>query len=271
MRRITKTVAVLAAAAVVVVGVSLFSLYEAYQQVPAFYHEALAIDDAAQGPARDAFVAQATALASDLHRQGRWHTLFTAEQINAWLALELTSNYPDLLPLEWRDPRISLRAKEACLACRYTSGDMSTVLSLTLDASLSEPNVLALRIRSARAGALPVPLAKVLDSISHAAHELNLRLEWRRLDGDPVALISFPSAGPGASDHVNLEALELRDGELFVSGTIGPVPSNGIPDEKTPAGSPTAANDQAPDTSPAAVADPDQPLVGAAEKETRQK
>ncbi len=271
MRRITKTVAVLAAAAVVVVGVSLFSLYEAYQQVPAFYHEALAIDDAAQGPARDAFVAQATALASDLHRQGRWHTLFTAEQINAWLALELTSNYPDLLPLE--------SARPANFAPREGSVPRLPLHERRhVDGSLADARRVLERTERAgpahsqrRAGALPVPLAKVLDSISHAAHELNLRLEWRRLDGDPVALISFPSAGPGASDHVNLEALELRDGELFVSGTIGPVPSNGIPDEKTPAGSPTAANDQAPDTSPAAVADPDQPLVGAAEKETRQK
>ena len=38
-------------------------------------------------------------------------------------------------------------------------------LSLTIDAYLHEPNVLALRIRRARAGALPVPLAQVLDGM----------------------------------------------------------------------------------------------------------
>ncbi len=271
MRRITKIVAVGAVLAAVIVGVSLFSLYEAYQQIPEFYHEALAKDDVSQEPARDAFVAQATALASDLRRAGHWHTLFTAEQINAWLALELKTNYPELLPDEWRDPRISLREKEARIACRYINGELSTVLSLTLEAYLSEPNVLALRIRSARAGALPVPLAKVLESISHAARELHLRLEWRKLEGDPVALISFPSPGRPASEQVNLEALELRDGELFVSGTIGPAPSIRIPGEKPPAGAPTASNDKPADTSPDEAAEPDQPLVGSAEKETRQK
>ena len=123
-----------------------------------------------QQEARDQFVVQATALASDLHRPGHWQSLFTADQINAWLALELATNYPDLLPDELqRSASFDPRPNEATIACRYESGDMAAVLSLTVDAYLHEPNVLALRIRRARAGALPVPLAQVLDSISHAA------------------------------------------------------------------------------------------------------
>ena len=248
MPKALKIVAILAATVAVVTGVSLFSIYEASQQVPEFYREAVSLHPEDQQPARDEFMAHAAALASDLHRGGPWQTLFTTDQINAWLALELATNYPELLPEDLCDPRISISDKEATIACRYRNGEMSAVLSLTVDVHLQEPNVLAVRIRKARAGALPVPLAQVLDGISHAARELNLRLEWRKTHGDPVALISFPAPREGHSESLHLRAIELRDGELFASGTIGP-------------GDDATANK-------AAAA---QPVVGAAEKDTRQK
>ena len=285
MRRILKLVAILAAIVVVVAGVSLFSIYEASQQVPEFYREAIAVEPAGQQPARDAFVAQATALASDLHRAGHWQTLFTADQINAWLALELEPHYPGLLPEGLRDPRIMIGDKLATVACRITRGDMSAVLSISVEVSLPEPNVMALRIRSVRAGAVPVPLAQVLDAISHAARALNLRLEWRKAHGDPVALVTFPRPGANSSEPLSLQAVELRDGELFVSGTIGVQPSIAKADKKSdsppPAVAPAAAEPVAGETTTEAstsaetadAAEPadDQPVVGAAEKETRQK
>jgi hypothetical protein len=259
VRRTIHIAAVLTAVVLLTVGVSLFSIYEATQSVPQFYHDAVSREPEEQTEARDQFVAQATALASDLHASGRWQTLFTADQINAWLALELASNYPDLLPAEMRDPRVSIHEHEITVACRYESGDMAAVLSLTLDAYLHEPNVLALRIRRARAGALPVPLAHVLDGIAHAARELNLRLEWRKTQGDPVALIHFTGKRGDELASFNLQTIELRDGELLVAGT-----NRGRPG-RTP-DAPRA------EQTPTAQATPgDQPIVGSAEKETRQK
>jgi hypothetical protein len=260
VRKVSKIVAVLAGVITIVTGVSLFSIYKASQHVPEFYREALGVDSEIQEPARDEFVAQATALASDLHRRGQWQTVFTADQINAWLALELATNYPDLLPTDLQDPRISIREQEATIACRYQTGQVSTVLSLTVDVYLHEPNVLALRIRRARAGALPVPLAQVLDGISHAARELNLRLEWRKTQGDPVALITFAPPRSSHGNALTLQTVELRDGELFVSGTIGP---EGSAPESRPRDVPTARHD-------GPVGDA-HPVVGSAEKETRHK
>jgi hypothetical protein len=263
MRKASKIVAILAAVGVLTFGVSLFSIYEASRLVPEFYHEAISRDPIEQQEARDQFVVQATALASDLHRSGHWQSLFTADQINAWLALELATHYPDLLPDELRDPRISIRDREATIACRYESGGMAAVLSLTVDAYLHEPNVLALRIRRARAGALPVPLAQVLDSISHAARELKLRLEWRKIQGDPVALITFDKKGGEAFEGLNLEAVELREDELFVSGTNGaehPSESHEPPArERTP----TATHEEGSDET--------QSVLGSAQKPTRQE
>jgi hypothetical protein len=262
MRRALKIVAILSAVVVVTIGVSLFSIYEASQLVPEFYHEAISRDLQQQVESRDQFVVRATALASDLHQSDRWQSLFTAEQINAWLSLELASHYPDLLPEEMRDPRVSIRDKEVTIACRYESGGMAAVLSLTIDAYLQEPNVLALRIRRARAGALPVPLAQVLDGMTQAARELKLRLEWRKIQGDPVALIHFGSRRDESFEGLNLQTIELRDGELFVSGSGNSTKSEGSPLKPADDGSPTVDAESSPE---------DQPVLGVAEKETRQK
>jgi hypothetical protein len=197
-----------------------------------------------------------------LSGEGHWHSLFTAEQINAWLAIELVKHYPELLPPELREPRITIHANEATIGCRYHSGDLEAVLSLTVEAYLQEANVVALRIRQARAGALPIPLAQILDSISYAARHLNLELEWRRAHGDPVALITLPQPSDARSAGLRLETLELREGELFVAGTSGHPRPDASPIVAEPLLVPTAQNE--PDGG-------DQPLVGSAEKDTRHK
>ena len=261
MRRVVKIASIVAAVAIVAGGTLAFLAYRASQLVPEFYRVALEEPPQGQSDARDAFVAQATALVSDLNSEGHWQSLFTAEQINAWLALELAASYPDILPLTLHDPRVSLGKKEATIGCRYQNGDVGAVLSLSFDAYLQEPTVVALRIRRARAGSLPVPLAQVLDSISHAARALNLRLEWRKSHGDPVALITLPQPRDARRSTMRLETLELRDGELFVSGTVGKVKTDASPVVPEPLRVPTANSEST----------LDQPLVGSAEKQTRQK
>ncbi len=257
MRNALKILAILAVVGLLVGGVSLFSVYEATQQVPEFYRTALARAAEDQHADRDEFVAQAMALASDLRRSGHWQTLFTDAQVNAWLALELVNNYPELLPVDLHDPRVTIQDKEVTIACRYTNGGVTSILSLTLDVFVKDPHVLALRVRHARAGAVPVPLARVLDAISHTAAQLNLRLEWRKAHGDPVALITFPKPRDGQADAIMLHAIELRNGELFASGTIGPGrhgPSASA--GPVPMGDATAGS---------------QSRIGAATKETRQE
>jgi hypothetical protein len=93
------------------------------------------------------------------------------------------------------------------------------VVSLIVEPSLPEPNVLALRIRKARAGMLPVPLGKILDRISQAARKTGLRLQWRQAGGDPVVFISIP---PPQNQHdrlVQIETLRLGKGEIYLAGT----------------------------------------------------
>jgi hypothetical protein len=258
MSKTFKIVGILAIVSLVGASVALVALYEASRQVPEFYRLAVDRGESEQRDARDQFVAQATALAGDLNHAGRWQTLFSADQINAWFALELKTNFPELLPGDLLEPRISIQQHEATVACRYQRGDVSAVLSLTIDVYLTESNVLALRIRRARAGALPVPLAQVLDGISHAARQLNLHLEWRKTHGDPVALITFAKPRTGKSDRLTIETIELRDGELYVAGCVGP-------------GETAHVAHEAPSSDDVRAADGDHPLVGEVSKHTRQE
>ena len=84
---------------------------------------------------------------------------------------------------------------------------------------MAEPDVLALRIRHARAGALPLPLGEVLDRISREARRRQFRLQWKQKQGDPVALVPLELRS-GKDDRVlRVEAVELRQDEVYVSGT----------------------------------------------------
>ena len=98
---------------------------------------------------------------------------------------------------------------------------MNTVASATFEIYLAEPDVLALRIDNVRAGVLPMPMKAIVDGVAQVAERLNLRVQWRQVKGDPVALITLPAAHDETSVY-KLDALELREGELYIAGRTEP-------------------------------------------------
>ena len=100
-----------------------------------------------------------------------------------------------------------------------------------------------------------MPLAQVLDGISHAARQLNLHLEWRKTHGDPVARGRLCQTAPGKPDGLTIETIELRDGELYASGCVGPGETAHVAHR-----APSSDDDRAAD---------DHPLVGEVTKDTR--
>jgi hypothetical protein len=75
-----------------------------------------------------------------------------------------------------------------------------------------------MRIRGARAGSVPLPLARILDGIARGAAELDLRLEWLQTDGDPVALIRLPSPQDKDDRQIIIETIELGEGKVYLAG-----------------------------------------------------
>jgi hypothetical protein len=215
----------------IVVGVVLVLLagagiwfWLAVRHVPHFYVDALAVDPVEQQQASDKMVRRTAALSNDARKEGHWDAVFTADQINGWLAVDREQNHPQLIPNAFHDPRVAIHDGQLIVGCRYESGQMDTVLSLTADVYLQSPNVLALRIQRARAGAVPLPLKDVTSQLVAACENLGCKVELREVGADPLLLLTLPLPTNSAHDGtIRVETVELREAELHIAGqTVRP-------------------------------------------------
>ena len=131
-------------------------------------------------------------------------------------------NHGQALPKEVQQPRVAIRPEGAKIGWRWNGDDLSTVFSLDVQLGLTEPNVLALTIRGARAGTVPLPLGQVFDTVTTAAQEMNLQMQWKKSGGNPVALVTIPAPDSEDKKLIVVETLELREGSIYLSGRTVP-------------------------------------------------
>ncbi len=213
-------------------AVVLFFLYRASQREPQFYQEALALEPEEQAEAGDELEKSVLDLRNEVREEGRWEAVFTNEQINGWLAADLPTKFPNTLPKGVSDPRISISKDLAQIACRYQSRRFSSVVSIGLTVQMAEdPNVVALRLRYIRAGALPLPtVEKWKEKFEQAATDAGVPLRWETIDGDDVALVKLnPQHKDFVGKRLVLETIELRDGEIWLAGRTEPESSTATP------------------------------------------
>jgi hypothetical protein len=196
-----------------------YALYRAAQRVPIFYTDELAVAPATQEKDSDRMLQQATTFYSDLQRACRWQQTFEAKTINAWLAVDLPRNFPDSLPPGIRDPRVHIGPEGMTLACRLDRFGLSGVITLEVSAHVESTDVISLRIHKARLGAIPWSLDQVLKAVSNVARQSNVRIQWRQIDGDPVALITLAAASSGRGSVIHIDTIQLNEGELYLAGT----------------------------------------------------
>lgn len=209
---------VLVAAALPLVAAAILAVaYCGWRHEPAFYRAALVADADRQKRASNELLEQASALVNDVRRQGDWQALFTAEQVNGWLAVDLPKNHPNLLPPEIAEPRVALENGRIRIACRQGAGRFGSVMALEIEPYLVRSNELAVRICGARAGWVPLPLGPILKQVAQAALEADLPLRWDQAGGDPVAVITLSTR---RSDRkiLSVESLEVHAGELYLAG-----------------------------------------------------
>lgn len=225
MRRFLRISGYLGLVLLALASVGTLGLYQASQQVPEFYAQALTIEPAKQAAAGDALEREALELNNQVRQEGQWVARFTAEQINGWLADDMPEKFPRMLPEGVSAPRVAIDEGLAQVACRYDQGGFSTVVVLGIEPYLTEePNVVAVRIRHVRAGQIPIPLGKFIDEISERAARSGLPLTWSELEGDPVALVTVPEQIEELKNRrLKLETIALLPGELLLSGRTEPL------------------------------------------------
>jgi hypothetical protein len=197
---------------------TLGGIYYAARQVRPFYEQALRIEPEVLQRGRRELESRATALYSDARRHGQWHALFTAEQINGWLATQLAENHTRELPTNLRDPRVAIAPNQLTLGFRTRSGGVDTVISVDASVFLTEEGGVAIRLMSVRAGALPLPVLPLADEIAAACKELSLPVRWTRQDNLPVAIVEIHSDPSTDKRQFHIDSIELGDSELYVAG-----------------------------------------------------
>ena len=220
MRRFFRTLFFGCLAIVLIALAAGIYFYRSLQHVPEFYSQALAKPAAEPAKAAYKFEQQVLELRNDVHREGDWQATFTAEEINGWLASDLPVKFPRALPKQVSDPRVAITPEMILVACKYADARFNSVVSIGAKPEMTkEPNVIAIRIKQVRAGALPVPLANFLDQISQHTAKAGVPLRWGEEGGDPVAYITLPM--DQAEFHgktLRVELVELKEGALVVSG-----------------------------------------------------
>lgn len=161
---------------------------------PQFYAEA----EQAAGPEREQdakqFLNRASQLANDVRHQERWEAVFTEEQINAWLAeeyAELASRYATVESAGLEAPRVSLGTGEVLVGITRRGRLLSLVVWAQAQIWVAEPGIVAVRVRELRVGALPLPINQIRELAETVAQRGRATIEWRQMEGDPVALVSL--------------------------------------------------------------------------------
>lgn len=213
MARKVRIAAIGSVTAIALLVACLGGAYYAARQVRPFYEQALRIEPEVLERGSRELESRATALYSDAKQVGRWQALFTAEQINGWLATQLAENADDQLPTNIRDPRVAIARDLLTLGFRTSSGGVETVISVDAAVSLTEQGAVAIRLIAVRAGALPLPVLQLADQLADACQRLKLPVRWTQQDGKPVALVEIQSREP-----VYVDAIQLDEGQLYVAG-----------------------------------------------------
>ena len=193
--------------------------FMAAKHTPRRYRAVAPLDREAAVVASTAMVDRAASLVNEAQRDGEWSAEFTQDEINAWLAVEAPEKHPELFAAGVSDVRMALDEDGVWAACRYEGGPLGdAVYSIQLFPTLLEPNLLAIRIDGAWAGAAPMPLGQLREHLADELGAVGLELSWSRSDGRPLLLARLPAEKDGEGRIRELVALEFASEAIRLLG-----------------------------------------------------
>lgn len=188
------------------------------RQEPAFYAAAEAANDPIEGePRARRMVSKAAAVHAALRRAEPWEAVITAEEVNAWLAIDLPRNHGRLLPEGVAAPRVAFKRQHVLVGARLGNGFASAVAWVDVEVRLRGVNQVGLVVVDARLGGLPLPRGAVVREAARRLHALGLVTDVRRAEDGPLLVVSVP-ATYDAAGRSRLETCGVTDGELLLAG-----------------------------------------------------
>jgi hypothetical protein len=162
------------------------------------------------------FSAQSLQLYNDIRNEPTWEAIFTDQEVNAWLAEDLVTEFADQLPPEVHEPRILFELDRVTLAFELDQGPVKSVVWVVARPRVRQPNVLELTLEKIRAGVLPVPADRVIDRIIEYAGEHDIKIERQDVDNVPVVTVRYTPHSE--REDVLLEQVQIRDGQIRLAG-----------------------------------------------------
>lgn len=195
------------------------ALWASLTHTPDFYRPLVALPREGLEREAKAFVQQSLQLRNDIANEPNWEAVFNQNEVNAWLAEDLVRHFADQLPPEVHDPRIVFESDRVTLAFGLDQGPVRSVIWVVARPSVPEDNVVSLTLEKIRAGALPVPPERIIETLTQQARKNGLDLVWSK-DGElPVATIRYKAARN--RNDVVLERIMIREGQIKLTGRSG--------------------------------------------------
>ena len=183
---------------------------------PAYYRQIDTLSDDDRTAESRQFVQQSSAVFNQIENEPAWSGEFHESQVNAWLAGDFERKHGDLLPRGVSDPRVSFEDGRVTLAFQLERGPVTTIVSASGRMWLPESNFVAIEVESVKAGAIPMPAAYVIQTVSAAAKSAGLDLEWKQHNGNPVALLRLGHSDKDSA--IRVDQVEITDRILRVAG-----------------------------------------------------
>jgi len=223
MRRWAKRIVIAITVLLLIGGLASYWAVAQTKVVPEFYAQATKQLPFKTRAASDRLQLDVKQFQQDISRLGSWSAAFSDEEINAWLVEELPKRFPELLARGMEDPRIAIEEDRILVAARYQDRRFDTIVSFEVEVELTEEaNMLALRLKNLRAGALPMPLNKFLKGITREAARGDIDVKWDMTQSGPIALVNVPREHPGyVATPVIVESVRLVEGALLLAGHTG--------------------------------------------------
>jgi hypothetical protein len=205
----------------VVAGFVCFGIYLTTQSEPQFYSQVMLRSAEELESAGDEFETKLISLQNQIQQSNRWATVLDENQINGWLAVDCTSKFPELIPHRASQPRVQIKASEIVLAFRFQSRRISAIITVAADIFVEEESGdIAIRLKSAKSGIIPLPIAAFADRITQHLRKSGIGVVWTQLEHDPVALMTIPEDKLKVGDQtIQFESILCREGRLELVGT----------------------------------------------------
>jgi hypothetical protein len=183
---------------------------------PRFYRMRIILPRAQRRQVAKRFEAQSLQLYNDIHNEPRWEAIFTDQEVNAWLAEYLVTQFGDHIPQGIHEPRVLFENDRVTLAFQLDRGPLRSVVWVVARVRVPGDNQVALTLEKIRAGIVPISAEWVIERITDQVRLRGFEIEWKTENDLPVALIRYqPESG---RNGVVLESLLIRDGEIRLAG-----------------------------------------------------